>query len=323
MDIATDIGWAQELIEHYGYLAVFVSTLLEGEAVVLAAAAIAQAGLMRPEGVILAAALGAYAGHLAFFAIGRWRGMRLIRAFPSLHRHYPRANYVMDRYANVSVFIFQYLYGMRLISAILFGCSTLSWPRFLLLQALNCLSWAALVFFAGQGLAWLAAWLYARAGLPGVLAGAGLLALGGWWLYRRHGRRWLTAIWRDMPEIGAAQTDPEAGRRALGEWLAGLERPEHAGMLLVRLPDGEAGAALAERVCREIRWTDRAFRIDARWLAVVVPEREALAGLVRRLAELTGEPERVVPLPDIGPRGRWREALAEAMRAPSALVAGG
>ncbi len=306
-----ELEWARGIVAQYGYLAVFVSTLLEGEAMVLVAAALVSAGMMHAGGVVLAAAAGAFAGHLAFFAIGRRWGMRLIRAFPSLHRHYPRANFVMDRHAAWSVFIFQYLYGMRLISALLFGCSTLSWPRFMFLQILNCLSWAALVFAIGSGLSWLGARLYAAAGAPGLLAGLALLALAGAWLWRRFGRRLLTAIWRDWREPGAEALDAAAGRKAWGAWRKAAATG--AGVLLLALPEGEAGEALAAMIAREVRHVDRPFRLAPRWLAIGVQDADDLAGMARRFRDLPGLAGlHAIRLGDAAGEAMLRAALEEA-----------
>ena len=73
---------AQHLIHLYGYWAVFIWTFIEGETALIAAAALAAAGLMEPWKVIAAGAGGAFVGHLVYFAIGRWRGMQIIRAVP-------------------------------------------------------------------------------------------------------------------------------------------------------------------------------------------------------------------------------------------------
>ncbi|MDX8401716.1 MAG: VTT domain-containing protein [Mariprofundaceae bacterium] len=282
-----EMEWAREVVAQYGLLAVFVSTLLEGEAMVLIAAALAGGGLLSVPGVVLAAAGGAFAGHLVFFAVGRRWGMRLIRALPSLHRHYPRANFVMDRHAAWSVFIFQYLYGMRLISAILFGCSTLSWARFVLLQTINCLSWALLVFATGSGLGWLGVRLYDAAGLTGVLAGLGLLAIVCTWLWRRFGRRMLTAIWRDWREPGPEASDVSAGRAALRAWLAESGQAGR-GLVLLELPRGERREALAAMILREIRYVDRAFRLAGHLLAIAPRDGADLDGLERRMRALPG-----------------------------------
>ena len=87
-----DMELARQFIEQYGYLAIFLSTVIEGEVVVLAAAALASSGLLEAQWVIVYAALGAYVGHLLLFAVGRWKGMALIEAGPpAAHgpvRHY-------------------------------------------------------------------------------------------------------------------------------------------------------------------------------------------------------------------------------------------
>lgn len=140
---------ARQLVADYGYLAVFVGTFLEGESVLLAAAFAAHHGLLSGPLVAAVAAVGAWAGHAAFFALGRWRGRAWLFARPRLGAHARRADEVMVRHGWASVFILQYLYGTRVAAAILFGMSSFTLPRFLLLQAVNCVVWAAVVTAAG------------------------------------------------------------------------------------------------------------------------------------------------------------------------------
>jgi len=186
--------WATQLVEQYGYWAVFVWTFIEGETVLIAAAALAAVGLLQPWKVIIVAAAGAWLGHVVFFVLGRWRGMEVIRAFPSLYRHYPKVNAILDRHAHWSIFLFQYLYGTRMAAAILFGCSTLTFPRFLFWQALNCASWALIIYAAGHALGVAAVSVIDRFGILGLIL-LGLVALllfswGGGRLHRMLARWW-------------------------------------------------------------------------------------------------------------------------------------
>jgi membrane-associated protein len=160
---------AHHLIDQYGYWAVFIWTFVEGESVFIAAAALAAAGVMEPWKVIVAAAGGAFLGHIVFFAVGRWRGMQIIRAVPFLNRHYDKANKILDHYAHWSIFIFQYMYGTRLISAILFGCSSLDFKRFFILQFINCLSWAFVIYLGGHLLGLAAIAIMNRFGVHGLV----------------------------------------------------------------------------------------------------------------------------------------------------------
>ncbi len=181
--------WAQQFVEQYGYWAVFLWTLIEGETVFIAAAALTATGMMQPWKVIVIAASGAFIGHLIFFALGRWKGMQIIEAIPSLRRHYPKANLILDKYAHWSIFIFQYLYGTRMVAAILFGCSSLEFWRFFLLQIVNCISWSLIIYTVGRllGLAGMA--IVEHFGIYGLLTVLTIAAIAGGWTYWRYGHR--------------------------------------------------------------------------------------------------------------------------------------
>jgi len=178
---------AQHLVQLYGYWAVFIWTFIEGETALIAAAALAAAGLMEPWKVVAAGATGAFVGHLFYFAIGRWRGMQIIRAVPFLNRHYDKANKILDHYAHWSIFILQYLYGTRLISAILFGCSSISLRRFILLQIVNCLSWALIIYAGGHLLGIAAIAIIHHFGIEGLAIAIAVIAMIAIWAYIRYG----------------------------------------------------------------------------------------------------------------------------------------
>ncbi|OIO68859.1 MAG: hypothetical protein CO186_08045 [Zetaproteobacteria bacterium CG_4_9_14_3_um_filter_49_83] len=161
--------WAQQFIEQYGYWAVFIWTFIEGESVFILAAALAAAGLMKPWIVIAVAASGAFVGHLFFFALGRWYGESIIQAIPSFRRHAPKAHVILDQYAHWSIFIFQYLYGTRIAAAILFGCSPIRFWRFFVLQIINCITWAIIIYAAGHFLGLAALSLLHEVGVIGLV----------------------------------------------------------------------------------------------------------------------------------------------------------
>lgn len=179
--------WAQQFIEQYGYWAVFVWTFIEGESVFIAAAALAAAGLLTPWKVIVVAACGAYIGHIVFFWLGRWKGVKVIEAVPFLKRHYAKANKVLDHYAHWSIFIFQYLYGTRLVAAIMFGCSSISFIRFALLQTVNCIAWALVIYTVGHLLGIAGVAILHRFGIVGLIVVLAIALLIGCWVYFRYG----------------------------------------------------------------------------------------------------------------------------------------
>jgi membrane protein DedA with SNARE-associated domain len=179
--------WAQEFVSQYGYWAVFIWTFIEGETVFIAAAALAATGVLVTWKVIVVAAMGAFVGHLFFFALGRWRGKQIINAIPTLKKHAPKANVILDKYAHWSIFIFQYLYGTRLAAAILFGASSIAFWRFFLLQIINCITWAIVIYTAGHFLGLAAMEVLQRFGKWGLLFAIIALMIAASLLYKRYG----------------------------------------------------------------------------------------------------------------------------------------
>lgn len=298
-----DLESAKQLIDQYGYLAIFLSTVIEGEFVVVAAAAIAAAGLLQAHWVIAAAALGAWVGHLLLFALGRWKGMQLIEAVPALRRHYPKANLVMDTYANWSVFVCQYLYGMRLVSAMMFGCSTISLARFMALQVINCIIWAMLAYFAGHMIGMLAMRVFEMVGIYGLMLAVALLAVSILVLYQRFAHRHVQGFLASGREVADEQVHEQEGRHFTLEQLAyHIELAKRSGkplsLILLKLPacsKAEPGnrlevrlSLMAHELCRLLRLTDIPARFAHDTFAVVAPNSDA-AGAHRAVLRLLGE----------------------------------
>jgi len=277
-----DMEFAKQMIEQYGYLAVFLSTVIEGEVVVLAAAALASMGLLEAHWVIAVTAAGAFVGHVLLFAVGRWRGMEIVEAVPFLRRHYPVANKIMDDYANWSVFIFQYLYGMRIISAMLFGCSTISISRFFFLQSINCITWALIVYFAGHVIGMVAMQIFEMIGLYGLLAVILIFGIGVLKLYHSFGHHHVMAFLSSSRKLGIEQMDEVKGRHFILEQLdyhIGLaKRSEQPLMLfLIKLPlkGDERNKKTLEFITKELSLLLREGDIPARFAhdtyAVIAP----------------------------------------------------
>ncbi len=274
-----ELEWAREIIEQYGYLAVFISTIAEGEVLVLAAAALTASGLMQWHWVILAASSGAFVGHLIWFVVGRWRGLQIIEAVPLLRKHYPKTNLLMDEYAHWSVFLFQYLYGLRIPSAIMFGASSITLTRFCLLQAVNCLSWAALYFFAGNMIGVATIFVYEILGMQGVVGVGALTVMVLIVLYRRYIRHHMKAfLLRGHPTV--QQLESSEGRRLIDEQLPyhialAVRQEQPLSLLLVSAPkqlrSKSSYEVLAHEVCVRLRETDIAGRIDKNTLAIIAP----------------------------------------------------
>jgi len=115
--------------------------------------------------------------------------MSIIKSVPFLERHHPKANLILDKYAHWSIFIFQYLYGTRIIAALLFGCSSIEFWRFFLLQTVNCISWSLIIYTVGRALGMAGLAILHRFGLIGLITAIIIAACIGLIIYFRFGHR--------------------------------------------------------------------------------------------------------------------------------------
>jgi membrane protein DedA with SNARE-associated domain len=137
------------LLHHFGYLAVFAGTFLEGETILVLAGFFASRGRLSLPLVLLSAAGGAYLGHAFWFWLGRTQGTRIVRRFPRFERQIARSLDLIERHGAGAIFFTQYLYGLRVAAAIVFGLSPIRTRKFLLYQALSCSLWATLIGLLG------------------------------------------------------------------------------------------------------------------------------------------------------------------------------
>jgi membrane protein DedA with SNARE-associated domain len=142
------------LLHHFGYLAVFAGTFLEGETILVLAGFFASRGRLALPLVLLTAAGGAYLGHVFWFWVGRSQGTRLVQRFPRFEQKIARSLALIERHGAGAIFLTQYLYGLRVAAAVVFGLSRMSSRKFLLYQAVSCALWASLIgllgFFFGR-----------------------------------------------------------------------------------------------------------------------------------------------------------------------------
>lgn len=121
----------------YGYLAVFVGTLLEGESILLAAGFAAHRGLLDLPVVIVVAVLGATLGDQLAFLLGRWKGRALIARFPSLAKQQPRVHELLEGHATLFILTLRFLYGLRIAGPMLLGTSRVAILRFVVLNVIG------------------------------------------------------------------------------------------------------------------------------------------------------------------------------------------
>lgn len=132
----------EALLERFGYLAVFLGTFLEGEAILVIAGFFAERGRLGVVAVTVVGFLGAYLGHLFWFWLGRRHGVRLLDRYPRMQRHFGNSIRMFERYGVAAIIVTQWLYGLRITCAVVVGISKISLIKFLIYEAISCMIWA-------------------------------------------------------------------------------------------------------------------------------------------------------------------------------------
>lgn len=176
-----------EFVASYGYLAIFVGTLLEGETILIAAGFAAHSGLLAWPTVILVAIAGATLGDQLAFLLGRWKGEALIARFPALAQRKPQIDALLDRYDFLFILINRFLYGLRIAGPFILGSGKVPPLRFAVLNVVGAAMWAVLVSGAGVAFGFTISALISEAKRIEEVVLISILALGtAFWLWRRH-----------------------------------------------------------------------------------------------------------------------------------------
>ena len=141
--------WYLFLIQKFGYLAILLGTLVEGEIFLALGGVFARQGLMNMWIVIIMAMAGSFLSHGIFYFLGRWRGQTFINRFPKLQAGFPKAHALAQRFGPACIVIVQFLYGMRLVTSLALGTLKLNTLSFILWQLLAVSIWAGGMAVAG------------------------------------------------------------------------------------------------------------------------------------------------------------------------------
>jgi membrane protein DedA with SNARE-associated domain len=138
-----------EFVAAYGYLAVLLGTLLEGETVLLLAGFAAHQGHLSIHWVLLIAFIGGTLGDQAFFWAGRHWGGTLLERFPSVRARSLRVGELLRRWDAALVFAIRFMYGLRIAGPILMGALHFDRKRFAVFNALGAAVWSLAIGGAG------------------------------------------------------------------------------------------------------------------------------------------------------------------------------
>ncbi|EEE7176954.1 DedA family protein [Salmonella enterica subsp. enterica serovar Muenchen] len=178
------------LITHYGYAALVIGSMAEGETVTLLGGVAAHQGLLKFPLVAAAVALAGMMGDQLLYLLGRCYGGKILRRFPRYHTKIRRAQKMIQRHPYLFVIGTRFMYGFRVVGPLLIGASRLPPKIFLPLNIVGALIWALLFTTLGYlGGEVIAPWLHdldqhLRHGVWLILAIVLVVGVR-WWLKRR------------------------------------------------------------------------------------------------------------------------------------------
>jgi membrane protein DedA with SNARE-associated domain len=129
-------------IENWGYIAVFLGSLIEGESVIFVAGFLAHKGYLSLPKVILVAFLSTLLADQVCYHVGRHYGNSLIGRFPSLKPRADKAFDLLKRYDSLFILSCRFIYGIRTISPIVIGASGVTVKRFIILNFIAAAIWS-------------------------------------------------------------------------------------------------------------------------------------------------------------------------------------
>ena len=137
------------LLAHYGYRAVAIGALLEGETFLVMAGFAAHRGLLNFKAVVAVAFVCSMLGDQFYFWLGRRHGASIVRRFPGLARKEPKIRTLLDRWGVVLILAIRFLIGARTAGPFVMGWTGVNPVLFAVCNAIGAALWALLI--AGIG----------------------------------------------------------------------------------------------------------------------------------------------------------------------------
>ena len=140
----------ESIIRDYGYWALLIGTFLEGEGILIIAGLSAHLGLLQLPYVMLIAFIGAFASDQLGYFIGYFKGRDLLQKHLKWQGRVTRVNKYIERYHNLVMLGFRFVYGMRIMTPFVIGTfKNIKAMRFFILNAIGAIIWSVSVSAGG------------------------------------------------------------------------------------------------------------------------------------------------------------------------------
>jgi membrane protein DedA with SNARE-associated domain len=136
-------------MEHWGYIAIFFASLMEGETALITGSFMAHRGYFVLPKVIMVSLAATLIIDWSYFVIGRKHGRKFLQTRPRLEAKLNHVTTWIEKYPVLLMIFYRFLYGIRIPLTIAFGLSTYSALRFGILSFVGILLWVGCYVFVG------------------------------------------------------------------------------------------------------------------------------------------------------------------------------
>lgn len=133
-----------EVIQKWGYVGLFIGSLIEGESVVLTISSMAYFGKFYLPKVMFIAFLGTLIADQFSFYIGKLVGHKMLVKWPKLELRSRKILHLLEKYDVPFILGFRFIYGIRIISPFFIGLSHVSITKFTILNVISAIVWSVL-----------------------------------------------------------------------------------------------------------------------------------------------------------------------------------
>lgn len=136
-------------VQDWGYIAVFLGAIVEGETVILTSSALAALGYMNIYKIMLITFCTTVVVDQILFQVGRKYGPAFFEKYPKLRPRVNKAFHLLHRFDSWFILSFRFIYGIRVISPIVIGAAHVDPKRFAPLNILSALIWTLVSCYSG------------------------------------------------------------------------------------------------------------------------------------------------------------------------------
>lgn len=139
----------ETLIANYGYLAILIGTLFEGESIMILGGFFAFRGYLELPWVMVCGFFGTYISESIFYYLGKTKGAMFIKRRSKWRNKSRRIFQLLQRHKYLLIIGHRFVYGMRSITPFAVGVSGIRPMTFAMLNAVGAALWTITIGTAG------------------------------------------------------------------------------------------------------------------------------------------------------------------------------